>query len=416
MPPIENPNVEVTDQSDLAALDAALDALPLENQDTPEPTPTPTPTPKPTGDPAPEPTPTPTEEPDPTPKPEGDPDPALTPTPKPGEEEDPEFKEYTEPRNDSPEKRAQWKDLRTKAETYKKEVHTLKPKYEEAVKALASYEKGEKLPEPIQKELEELRTFRRTMDVKSDPEFTKKFETAIGAAEEEIYGIMKEAGASDEDLKAMKESGGVRSKDMKWWSKNVVSALEGDPEYAIQKNKLVSKLDEVFKLEGDKAKEIESATKNYDTIKKQKEEVAVKEREQFQSVVLEEIDKVRPLTAWANKLEIPKDANDDVRKQIESHNAFVEETEMRFMQALESTDPRVRAQTAIFAAAFPKVQGDLQLMTQYAQKLEAELKAIKSAGSTTSMGRGLTRPPAPTNKMDMSDDDAIEAGLREAGA
>jgi hypothetical protein len=113
---------------------------------------------------------------------------------------------------------------------------------------------------------------------------------------------------------------------------------------------------------------------------------------------------------------------------LEKENKLQKELEDVFQRSLYPSNATVRAQTALSACLAHKLaldlsdmQGTAKYYFEESKKLQAEIDTIKKAGITSRAGANVARSPNANtgtleSKLALSDDDAVEAGLREVGA
>ena len=102
--------------------------------------------------------------------------------------------------------------LKKIATTQEQKVVEYQTKLQDLEKKVQTYEtqsKDGKLPEPVEKELKDLREFRREIDMRQDSEFQQNYIKPVQTAEQEMMGMLQQVGVTEETLKYIQENGGV---------------------------------------------------------------------------------------------------------------------------------------------------------------------------------------------------------------
>jgi len=409
----DNNSGSTPDPDDINAIEQLANEVENE-QSTPEPTPTNDniePTPEPVESIKTEPTPEPEIEENPAPSPAS---PSDNQEPK-AIEEDPLEKEFPTPKHLSPEKKSNWANLRQRASVFEKKAREVENKYEEAVKALASYEKGAALPEPIQKEIEELRQFRRMADIQSDPEFQKEYVQSIITEEDKLFGKFKELGMSDEAITEIIKNGGILSKSRDEWAKIILGSLKGE-EYEFTREDIKKSLTNIYGIADKRLSVIQDAAKNYDQWHNQKKTQTVEQEKVSLSQMQEEVQRIQKEIPWANEPQKPINPTPEQAKnydrQMSEWNTHVE----RFQKGLYSTDPKIKAQTAMAACGYFKLAEDIKSYQSENAALKAQIQKLQSVGRTNT--QPVVNAPKPVAKKPavdfmMDDQAALEQMINE---
>lgn len=392
---------------------AALDEL--FKQSTPEPADPPEPkddegdsTP-PVGDPAPDPTPAPDPDPVPEPEPkdgEGDP----TPEPKDGEgDHTPEpvkddFEEVQIPPHTKPKTAESFGRLKAIArEQVKKreeEIATLRQQIAEREEKLKTA-----LPNEAAQELEELRTFRRSVDIENDPSFKSQFDGKIDANNKAILDRLADSGFAKEQIDKIVEMGGPEK--VNWDA--IREKLPGHLARFIDA-KLISNED----LRAERKQAITEARKNPTQFEQKRQE-----------------SRARVLTETANSFlkqagglaiqQIPPSAKPEEKARIEAANKIAKEANEVIQNALKDDSPETFAELAVGTALAHKFKAERDSLnkekttweterkTLQAEltKVKAELDGIKKA-SRTHRQSSTTPPPVVADPFAVSGGDALD--------
>lgn len=343
----------------------------------------------------------------------------------------------------NPQTASNWKSLRTIAEREKKSRAELATKYEEAVNALASFEKAGGLTPALKAEVDELRAFRRTFDIQRDPEFVGKFDTVIDKNNSEIYALLEKRGLKKDVLDSIKAEGGLAGKARSWWEENEIevdgekkkvagylkllreSALPEDNEAAVV---IKNKLDANAQLAYDKKQEVEKASVHQSDWQKAREQKQKEQVDADNKVMQEAVTEIQSAIPWARLQEVPANATPEQKAQIEKENKMYIEAEQRFPVALNPPNALARVHTAIAACLSFKYASDIEDLkaasaaekaTSDAEiaRLTEENEKLRTAGSTNLPNLAPTgkKTGGSGDKLKMSNEAAIDAGLDEAG-
>ncbi len=337
------------------ALDQLLAAKTKEKADaaegTPAPEPKPAPAPKP--DPA-----APAPKPDATPAPV--PDPAAPATPPAVET----YESVEPPPNVKPKTAESFAKVKTLA---KAAITAAEEKAAAAEKRALELEEKSKnakaLTPETEKELEELRKFRTSLDVEADPQF-KQFDAKIAANEEAILSRLKTAGASDEVIAKIKEIG---ISDVNW--------DELTQKMPAQVRRLIdSKLVDNENLADQKKQAINAAKANADEFLKTRSQAQENQAKERQDKTRQEIDKHLPQMTWLALKPIPTDAKPEERAGLEAHNKLVTDTKADLDSALNEDTPEMRAALLLSYAQLRRVREDIKVVQSDATAKEKALQ------------------------------------------
>jgi len=329
---------------------------------------------------------------------------------------DAEIDAITEPRGLNPENKNNWKKLQTVAKQHKAGEAKAVAELTELKKQKAS------IPEDVTKELEELRTLRRTFAIEKDPEFIQKYDTAVKSNFSEIEALLKLGGIPEANLKEM-QAKGFGTYSMKWWNENVLSLLEEseDPKENEAGAVIKELLNKNFTASYEKQKAIKSAAEGQSEYFKTKEAQTKAQQEQGTKLVQERVKQLQEQFPWAKLQEIPKDASPEDKARITRDNEIFAETETAFKTALNPQTMEDRVDSAVKASLVFKYASELEAALKHSAALEEEMKALKQAGQTHKAGRaapasnGAPKKATFAERANMGTDEAVEAGMRDSG-
>jgi hypothetical protein len=272
-----------------------------------------------------------------------------------------------------------------------------------------------KLPEPVEQELTELRKFRATYDLKNDPEFIGKYDTAVKSHESTVAEILKKNGAKDEQVQAMLANG-LTKYSSKWWDDHVFGKIP-----SLEADRIKRAITSVIDLDEAKSKELETNATRVQEIQQEREQQQQALYEKDQEVITTRSNELFRQMPWAQRREIPAKATADQRKEVEAHNKNVERIESMFNNALYPTDPRHRAEIAVAAVAATSLAGVVQQQQAELEQLRTENASLKKGRQLPASRSGATKAPPRSGVAtiadgftDTSSEEAIERGLDEA--
>lgn len=265
------------------------------------------------------------------------------------------------------------------------------------------------LPTEATKELEELRTFRRSVDIENDPEFRGRFDGKIETNNNAIMSKLSEAGMGQEQIDAIKKLGGPEQVDWEPLLPKLPVALRRFIE-----TKLVQNED----LRTEKKDTVTQARKDPSIFEKQKVE-------QRSKVLVETANQHLSKLAWTVEKPIPANATPEEKAKLTAANAVAKQAQGLVQDALKDYNPATFAELAVGTAFAHKFKSDLEASTAEKSKLaenlakvekerdalKTELAKIKSA-SSTHRGSTITPPPAPANPFQRGAD-ALDALFKE---
>lgn len=226
---------------------------------------------------------------------------------------------------------------------------------------------------PEQKaEVEELRTFRKKLDVESDPEF-KTFDARVTANTETIYSKLLAVGVPKENIDKIKSLGGPDGVN---WE----PILEKLP--SVTRRLVESKLVENDELSEQKKAAIEKAKANVDEFLKTRATQTDTQRKTLQDRAEKQLTQWRTEMAWLKPKAVDPKATAEQKAETEAFNAVVKESEEYMKEAIGDDSPEMRATLALAGPELLKVKHEYgsYMKTTEAQivKLTADLTSANA--------------------------------------
>lgn len=271
------------------------------------------------------------------------------------------------------------------------------------------------VPEEIDKELKELRMFRKVFDAQNDPEFQAQFDGRVKSLDDDLFGILRKNGLPEEVEKAMRDAG-LDKVDPKFWEEQVLPNLS-----FVERERVQKRLAERADVLDQKASELEKFASQRDEVIGKREKEQMERFQQDTQAVEQHLENLTKDLPWARRIEVDKVPAADKAK-AEAHNQNVDKLEMMFKESLYPTTPQARAEIAAAAVAstvlaqrVTAATAQIAALTAEKEKLAKELASIKSAARIPGgQPGGRAAKPVEVDRLSLRDDDAIEAGLQEA--
>lgn len=332
------------------------------------------------------------------------------------EELDPEIAAIQTPEGMSEKQVSNWEKLRKTATQYKKqaaEVEILRQK-------LAEAQSQPQLPP----DYEELRRFRSTFDLRSDPEFQAKYDKPIKEATESIYNLLRKHRAGEEVIKSIQDAGGPAKVSKSWWKKNAIDKLYQTEDGFTDARRLENALLQIDDAEAARQADIERSVEHQEEWVQQREMERQKAHEEEHQHINTYIEDVTKNVPWARFQEIPPGATQEQADRVQRHNAGVQDLHDKFSSALYPKTPTERAAVAAAATLSHVVTNQLRFEQGEKAKIQAELgrvqkelAALKSSGrmpKQTVSGQP-SKSSSLSDRLKMNSSAAIDIGLDEAG-
>lgn len=261
--------------------------------------------------------------------------------------------------------------------------------------------KASTLPEETAKELEELRKFRASLDVKAAPEF-KEFDRKVDRLEEFIFAQLKKSPrVTEEHFKQIKEIGGFGKIDLE----RFLTTLE-DPTLA---NIVRSKYADMEMLKHEKAQAMQAAEARATEYLKERAESLEQERGTTSKAAMKEFEALQGQVPWLQ----PKQGD-------EGHNKLVTQVRQEVLDAMKDDSPKMRAILALGMGRLTVVSSALTAKTAALTAAEAkvaelqkQLDGIRSSSTRLRAGGAspdaVARPPQPTHAVNTDTSGALDA-------
>jgi hypothetical protein len=282
-------------------------------------------------------------------------------------------------------------------------------------KLLADLEEARKAVPPVPpetaKELEDLRKFRLSKDVESDPEFAK-FDATLQANVGVIYKKLEASGVcSAEHIAKIKELGGP-------------DAIDWEPimaKLALPTRRFIeATLVDNERLREQKSQALEAAQANAEGYTKQRTERDQQELSGAANKFLKDL-------TWTQDQEIPASATAEEKASLEQANQAARGARATLQQFMSDRSPSRFAELAVgtliahrlrselvatqakLAEATKGSAAQLAALTKERDQFKADLDKIKRAQLPRNRSDGVTPPKPPQNAMDVSGAEALDA-------
>jgi len=336
--------------------------------------------------------------------------------PAPTATSDAEIEGIAPPKNISPRNLEGWHALRAKALERGEEIKTLRAEVQSLQGKVGQVDPS--IQQRLQAAEEEANRLRLLYTNERDPEFVAKYDTPIQTNETTVLGILEKGGMHADNLAKIKEIG-INAVPDAFWREHVLPNVS-----IVEAKQIEQALADNARLKNDRVKALDDVKTNFKKYEEDQRTKNVQSFDVYRNEMGQTLTKLTEGLPWCKKQEIPANATPEQREIIEKQNAFYEQSEQRFQFALFPPSASARVEVAFAACLSYKLADDLAAETgraeaaeQKATQLQAKLDAIKTAGITNQAGRG-TAPESknrPVDRLDMSNDAAIEAGLQELG-
>jgi hypothetical protein len=328
--------------------------------------------------------------------------------------------------------KSNWEKLAKLAKDRGNNAKQFKEKYEQAVTDINKiFKERGKLPEPVEKELNELRSFKKLHDYENDPEFRKQYVDGIKSNDQTIESILKANGMEDSRINMLKKDGFLNA-DPKLWNEWVFGPLEkaGSKEELQAQAVLKSLLEKNRTIDFQMKEELKKANEGkseYWNNRQKAQETEVAEERQF---VEKEVNVLMDKYPFLKPQEVPANATPEQKEHINKSNQYVQFLHTKFQEHYRPKTSTDKLQTAIaavyayiaedqFVATQQKYEADKTAWESEKAQLEQQLEDIKKAGITSGAGESTPPKPAginPIANIGKKSIDAIEEGLAAAEA
>jgi hypothetical protein len=317
------------------------------------------------------------------PEPEkSDPEPKEEPATDPDDEPDEELDSFKVHVNSTPETIDQFRSLRGKAKQFKKRLTEAQSKLEAQIGELTNL-KGTQRPvsDPtVQKELEDLRTFRQKHEIFDDSTFQNQYEMPVRSQFDEIINDVKamapDKAAADAWEAEVRKLGPDRI-NKAYWNEGVIAQV-ADP---LDRDRMIRKVSSLLELQNKRNQFAAEIAEKPDRYQEYQHEQAANYWKNFGVEAEDETSKlVTQMGDWAVRKD-PVTAKTQVeREAIERHNKAYEVYETHFKNYITDAatqGPRGMARTAAAAVQGLKYKHDLDRSATELKKVKLELQKAK---------------------------------------
>jgi hypothetical protein len=189
----------------------------------------------------------------------------------------------------------------------------------------------DKLPEPIEAELKELREFRATFDIERDPQFQQKYDSRKESNNEAVYGTLRAHGLRDDQIELLKKMGDSERVDA------IGDLLEKIPHTS--RLKVQAKLAENISLEDQRGQELSEARSKADQILKDRKEAPSKQVESFYKEVESHAKSLISSVDFLSVAEVSSSTPAAERQRIEAQNKEAAKLQGLFVKVLADESP-----------------------------------------------------------------------------
>jgi hypothetical protein len=311
----------------------------------------------------------------------------------------------------------QLKNLAKEAEARSQEYQGKIKTYEEQLKEFNELKTGVKLPKPIEEELTGLRNWRREMDYRLDPDFQKNFVQPVRQAEQDVMGLLKQAGMREEVEQFIQQNGGIialsqsgenagvkDNPDMtmaEWVEKQLLG-----PTPAVFKNRIIGKITQAQ----DAIERGRTDLQDFQANAKERWETKMqKMKADFESGANEAIAEIGDL---GKPIVVSATATPEERVKAEAHNARLKTAADQYNTYLYANKDPKTAGKLLAKATQSDVVYHMYLESQAKVKaLEERLTGIKASGSHSLAGdhapAGTPDKPSMTDLLKKSTESAM---------
>ena len=237
----------------------------------------------------------------------------------------------------------------------------------------------DKLPEPIEAELKELREFRATFDIERDPQFQQKYDSRKEANNEAVYGTLRAHGLRDDQIELLKKMGDSERVDA------IGDLLEKIPHTS--RLKVQAKLAENISLEDQRGQELSEARSKADQILKDQKEAPSRQVESFYKEVESYAKSLISSVDFLSVAEVPASTPAAERQRIEAQNKEAAKLQGLFVKVLADESPKGKAEAALGLVYAHRLKSENSSLSAKVSELQKEIDDIKKAGSVGKIGR-----------------------------
>ncbi len=284
--------------------------------------------------------------------------------------------------------------------------------------------KGKQLPEDVEKELTDLRQFRRIKAIESDPVFQQKYDGRIQQLEGETVKMLEDWGAKPEIREYIAKNGGVmavrysdklladgKTTQAEWFKTQILGRVG-----AKEMDDLDDNIREARQLQRQKQRDIEAAKQDDSKWEEERTNAQKQQEEDWNKRAVEARDNaIKTLGVLAQEWVLKPGAPPEEKEYAKFHNETLKECAAYYSQVIGKHDPEVevpKAMAASRAIYLSKLSNRLQTRVTELEKQLAEANGtvdkIKNSGRTAKQsnapaGKISTTPTYTKNDSQMLD-------------
>lgn len=269
-----------------------------------------------------------------------------------------------------------------------------------------------------EKELTDLRQFRDTFGLESDPSVTKPFDDRVAAASAGAVEVLKAIAVPEATLKYIEAQGGLynfrqsdqlmpeavknpdgsRMTQSQFYKKFIESHLT-----VAQKEELSDAYAEIRRAGREKKAKVDDLRTNRDRYTKERQAAIETAKQDWVKRVTDRVQKVLPTYGEAATLkEIPQDASPEEKARLEKHNAAYKQAEAKFQQVMSQVTPENLTEAALALSYQEILKGenaDLKSRLKAAEderdKAKQDYDDLRNAGKTSDIRTGVHTKTTP---------------------
>jgi hypothetical protein len=273
-----------------------------------------------------------------------------------------------------------FREVRGKAKAYKKQLSDIQAKLKSQETELGQLKTTVRpVSDPtVQKEIEELRSFRQRHQIWDDSTFQNQFEAPVRKQFDEIIadikGLSPDKGQADAWEAEVRKYGPERL-DKKYWNEGVIQQL-ADP---LDRDRVVRKISTLLDLQNRRNTFAAEVAQQPDKYQQFQHEQAANYWKNFSVEAEDEANKIVPtLGEWALEKDVSQAKSQSERAAIEAHNkAYADRVEKfkAYITDAATQGPRGMTRVAIAALEGQKYKADYETAQKQMAKLQAQLAA-----------------------------------------
>jgi hypothetical protein len=263
------------------------------------------------------------------------------------------------------------------------------------------------LPLEDAKELQDLRQWRKSLDVERDPSF-QVFDQEIVQADDSIYETLRGAGMTAEQVEQIKKLGGPTKVD---WVP-IFDAIKPSERRAIEAKLIRQEL-----IKDNKLAAITKAKANADEFIATREKEKSKVQQESQQVEDRTLQQITKDADWLKERATDEKADEAAKASAANWNKFVKEQKNRIQSLMRDHSPGTRAELVVgtamayhFKASADLLTAELTKITKERDDARAELDRIKKASGASRRPASTQHAPAKSRDMtNLRPADALDA-------